>query len=161
MMKNIFIVLAVIFGLGLIVLALGTLQQDQERAQDSVPADLTPGLTPSVDLPPAGVPAPTVYNLSGTLLAIRGDLLTFGANVERTADGRQLVEERVARVSSDTQIVRFETVTNPETGRARVEERPITLGDLRPGDRIQVISNRDILKQEEIQATKIRFLGRD
>lgn len=156
-MKNIFIVLAVIFVLGLIALALGALQQDRERAQDSVPV----GSTPSPDLPSDGVPATTVYNLSGTLLTVRGDLLTFGANVERTADGRQLVEERVAKVSSATQVVRFQTVTNPETGRQKVEERPITLGDLRPGDRIQVISNRDILKQEEIKATKIRFLGRE
>lgn len=154
--KNIFISIVVLFILALVVLALGGLQR-QEQAQQGFDAEQT--LKPAP--PPAGVPASTAYNLSGTLLSVRGDLLTFAANMGQTAEGLQLVKEKVVKITSATQIVRFETVTNPETGKASVEERPITLAYLRPGDRIQVISNSDILTQAEIQATKIRFLGRN
>ncbi|OHA74100.1 MAG: hypothetical protein A2940_00405 [Candidatus Wildermuthbacteria bacterium RIFCSPLOWO2_01_FULL_48_29] len=152
--KNIFIILVVLFVIGAVALALTGFQQ-----QATTPPEENSDQSSTGRLP--GVPAPTVYNLSGTLLTTRGDLITFGVQVERAEDDRKLIEEKVVRVSSTTQIVRFETVTNPETGRPRVQEVPIALSFLRPGDRIQVISNRDILAQAEIQATKIRFLGRD
>ncbi|MBU3925484.1 hypothetical protein KJ854_06185 [Patescibacteria group bacterium] len=105
--------------------------------------------TPEVILPKV------LYNLSGKITEIEKGAVTFSATIfSKDSKGGIVsdIESRKANIDSATNIKRLFFVKNSPV------ESAIKLSDLKVGDYIEVISDRDISDSAEFPATVIRAL---
>lgn len=102
----------------------------------------------------------TIYNLAGAIQKLEQNALLFGATINQLDQNGQLVQRIETRKAIITQTTKLTSLTFTETepGRKTPKETPITFKDLKLGDYIEVISNRDISQAEEFEATQIRVL---
>jgi hypothetical protein len=153
MKKNLTVGLILIIAFSVILILVGHYFPQKKLIVD-VPEEIIEEM-PQVALPKV------LYNLSGTIQKIELDFFIFEAKVPMLDEAGQLIQKEETRKVLIAPTTKFITLTfvEVEPGRKRPEEKEIFLEDLKIGDYVEVISNRDIYKAEEFGATKIRLIS--
>ena len=156
-MKNIIIILIVLVILGIVAFVfLGLASQDEK------PAQAPPIEKPVIEAPRAALPE-ILYNLTGEIQSVGSDSLVFEAAIPEIDENENFssrIEERKALFTPSTRVTRLTFILQEGTNTRRPQETEATIQDLHIGDMIEVISNRDVKTQEEIEAIHIRILPR-
>ncbi len=95
-----------------------------------------------------------LYNLSGIIIKIEGNTVIFDAEINRKDENGQIVkslESRKAVISAATKLSKFSFIGGVPT------EEKLVMADFKPGNYIEVISDRDISKALEFSATQLRI----
>ena len=118
------------------------------------PPEETPKEEPKIILPSI------LYNLSGVIKELEQDSFLFGAKLTELDEKGQILEKTEIRKVIITSTTKFNRLTFVETepGRKTIKESPIIFQDLKVGDYIEAVSNQDISRAEEFEATLIRIL---
>jgi len=156
-MKNIIIILIVLVILGVIAFVLLGLVSQGERSGQAPPI-----VKPVIERPRAALPE-ILYNLTGEIQSVGSDSLVFEAAIPEIDENENFssrIEERTASFTSSTRVTKLTFILQEGTNTRRPQETDATIQDLHVGDMIEVISNRDVKTQEEIEAMHIRILPR-
>jgi len=102
-----------------------------------------------------------LYNLSGIIQDLGKNAIVLKASVsqlDENGNPSQRIEVRKVLVNSATQISKLAFVTQKDTNKRVPQETPLSFGDLKVGDPIEVISSQDVSSKEEFEAVKVRML---
>lgn len=119
------------------------------------PSQKTATPTPKITLPKI------LYNLTGSILKLENNTVFFDAGIPQIDENGQPVQKREQRTALITPTTKFSSLTfvNQEGSDKKTPlETPLTFKDLRVGDFIEVISNRDISQTAEFEITQLRVL---
>ena len=112
--------------------------------------------TPTVLPKPKEVVLPKVlYNLSGKITKLEEGAIVFNAEIISIGSDKKIIktiESRKAIISAATNFSRLSFVNNSPV------ETKIEIKDVKEGDYIEAISDKDISKSAEFSATQIRIL---
>ena len=103
----------------------------------------------------------SIFNLTGTIEEIGKNFIVFNASVPKiNSSGKKqnFSEIRTAMINESTKIIRYALRTNQSTGKKEVIEEKFKLSDLKIGDKIEVMADKDIKYLKEFLAIKIRIL---
>lgn len=145
----IFLVLAIIFFFNFY-----TLQKRQESLSSAI-LRIDERKIPAVNIPK------TIYNLAGEVKKIGENYIVFSAIIHQLdKDGNltQSTEERNAKIIPATKFSRLFFVSQEGTEGKSPKEESIVIEDIAEGDYVEVISNRDIAKEKEFEASQVRLL---
>jgi len=102
-----------------------------------------------------------IYNLTGTIQELSANSLILKATiptVDETGQPSSRTEIKKVTVGPVTKFSRLAFVTQEGTNRQVPKETSIAFRDFKMGDYVEVISNRDVSRPEEIEATQVRIL---
>ena len=155
-----FALIAVIFfsvGMGAGILISGSLDKQIDLAPEAkvkLPEE-----------PPAKVPKITMpeilYNLTGIIQEIERNSIVLEVNIPYVDETNQIVhkiEIRKAIINTDTKFSDMSFIDTEDANRKTIQESEIIFQDLKIGDQIEVISNKDIKDKQEFEAVKVRIL---
>lgn len=114
----------------------------------------------SQKIPKITVPE-VLYNLAGLIKKIENGTIFLEASipkVDENGNPSQITEIRKITVKPDAKISRLTFVAQEGTDEKAPKENQIILTDLKVGDYIEVISNKDISKSTEFEAVQVRLL---
>jgi len=159
-MKTFLILVVVMSILGLVAFLLGALSSREEtpgQQQTQTPSPPVPKPLASKVILPS-----TLYNITGTIRSIEGQRIVFEAKIPQVDEENNrivyTVETKIVKVGATTKITRQRFVPIEGTNQKRSQETEISLSDLKEGNVIEVLSNREVRDAGEITATKIRIL---
>ena len=156
-----FTLIAIIFliaGIGAGILISGNLINKQHSPDISQNIKPEPKVQP--ELPKITMPE-ILYNLTGLIQEIEEDFIVIEVNIPYVDETNQIAhktEIRKAMITVETNFSNMEFINTKEPNRKTIQESEITLQDLKIGDQIEVISNKDIKDKREFEAVRIRIL---
>ncbi len=102
-----------------------------------------------------------LYNLAGLIKKMENRTIFLEASipqVDENGNPSQITEIRKITVKPDAKISRLTFVAQEGTDEKVPKENQITLADLKIGDYIEVISNKDISQETEFEVVQVRLL---
>jgi len=102
-----------------------------------------------------------LYNLAGLVEEKGGEYLMLEATIPQIdEEGRvfKRTETRTILIGEDTKFSRLAFVSQEGSDRRVPQKTSITFAQIRIGDYVEVISNRDVSKSQEIYASQIKIL---
>ncbi len=112
------------------------------------------------EMPKFTVPE-VLYNLTGLIQNIDDDFIIIEAEIPFLDENYQIIqkiEEKKVSINENTVLKSLNIVKQEKTNKRIIQENLITLRDLRIGDQIEAISNKDISQEYEFIASQIRIL---
>ncbi|MCG2701382.1 hypothetical protein L6267_04395 [Candidatus Parcubacteria bacterium] len=164
--KNLFILIAIIFltaGVGAGVLISVNFYKNQQinpTVAENIKSQQETQQKDMQKIPEATMPK-FLYNLIGSIQRIEGNSIILEANVPYVNEVNQIankIETRKAIVNPETDFSRIIFKDTGDAGRKTVQESKITLEDLKVGDQIEVIANKDIKNKQEFEVVSVRIL---
>jgi len=105
-----------------------------------------------------------IYNLAGLVQKLEENSFILEASIpqlDQSGKVTQKKETRKINVTADTKFSRLTFVAQPgSTGKSPLET-PMTFGEIKVGDYIEVIANQDISQAQDFEATQVRELPRN
>ncbi|MCK4553655.1 hypothetical protein KAU19_01690 [Candidatus Parcubacteria bacterium] len=158
----IFILIAVIFfsaGMGAGILISGSLDK-QNNLNFVVKTEQQPEEEQREEMPKFTVPE-VLYNLIGLIQDIDDDFIIIEAEIPFLDENHQIIykmEERKILISENTVLKSLNIVKQEKTNKKIIQESLISLQDLKIGDQIEAIANKDISQGYEFTASQIRIM---
>lgn len=155
-----FALIAVIFfsvGMGAGILISGSLDKQIDLAPEAkvkLPEE-PPTKVPKITMPEI------LYNLTGIIQEIERNSIVLEVNIPYVDETNQIahkIEIRKAIINTDTKFSDMSFIDTEDANRKTIQESEITFQDLKIGDQIEVISNKDIKDKQEFEAVKVRIL---
>jgi len=105
-----------------------------------------------------------IYNLAGLVQKLEENSFILEASIpqlDQSGKVTQRKETRKINVTSGTKFSRLTFVAQPgSTGKSPLET-PMTFGEIKVGDYIEVIANQDISQAQDFEASQVRELPRN
>ena len=102
-----------------------------------------------------------LYNLTGVIEKIGQNAIVFKARIPYLGDEGeplQKSEQRKALVNSATKFTMLSLKNTGEENKKVIQETSISFTDLKVGDSVEIVSNRDISQDAEFEAVRIRIM---
>lgn len=146
-----------VISIALLVFAVQEKQTKEALVSQQKPSSAMASL---VEKPKVTLPS-VLYNLNGVIKRIEQGAIVLEANVPAVNQAGEPISQKEikkALLTPETKFTRLHIEKDEQNGQQSIKQATIALGDLKLGDKIEVIANRDIKDALEFEAKQVRVL---